>query len=105
MILAVGSRNRTAMLPNVPTTLEAGYPESDFNFYVGLFAPANTPRQIVDLLHDETTKALHAQFLQEKLSKIGAEPIFMSQAEFDASLKAEFASNAGLVKAIGLQPT
>ena len=42
--LATTSRKRASTLPNVPTTIEAGYPDSDFDFWVGMFAPAKTPR-------------------------------------------------------------
>ena len=55
--LAVTSRKRTVGLPSVPTTIEAGYPNSDFDFWVGLFAPAKTPPEIVDRLH-KTTRAI-----------------------------------------------
>ena len=56
--LAVSSLKRSATLPNIPTTLEAGYPNSDYVLWIGLFAPAATPRDIVRRLHDETAKAL-----------------------------------------------
>src|ERR1700682_6039689 len=49
--LAVSSLARSESLPDIPTTLEAGYPESDYVFWIGVFAPANTPRDIVDRLH------------------------------------------------------
>src|SRR6478609_4692767 len=56
--LAVGSPKRAAALPDVPTTAEAGVPGSEFNFWIGMMAPAKTPREIVDRLHAEVEKAL-----------------------------------------------
>ena len=45
-------------LPEVPTTIEAGYPNSDYNFWIGMFVPVKTPRDIVDRLYQETRKVL-----------------------------------------------
>ena len=58
LALAVGSPQRAAALPDVPTTAEAGVPGSEFNFWIGMMAPAKTPRDIVNRLHDEVAKAL-----------------------------------------------
>ena len=56
--LAVASATRAAALPDVPTTTEAGFANSDYEFWVGAFAPAATPRAIVDRLNREILKAL-----------------------------------------------
>ena len=56
--LAVSSAKRSSALPDVPTTLEAGLADSDYNYWMGMFVPAKTPREIVDRLHQETQKAL-----------------------------------------------
>jgi tripartite-type tricarboxylate transporter receptor subunit TctC len=58
LALAVGSPKRAAALPNVPTTAEAGVPGSEFNVWIGMMAPAKTPRAIANRLHDEVVKAL-----------------------------------------------
>jgi tripartite-type tricarboxylate transporter receptor subunit TctC len=102
--LAVSSLKRSASLPDVPTTLEAGYANSDYVFWVGLFAPAATPRAIIDRLHDETAAALHQGALREALKKLGADPMEMTASEFDAFVRAEIDVNAALVKAAGIQP-
>ena len=73
-VLAVSSLKRVALLPNVPSIAEAGYPAAEFSFWVGLSAPAKTPRAIVDKLHDATERALQDPALQEKLAKLGVEP-------------------------------
>jgi tripartite-type tricarboxylate transporter receptor subunit TctC len=100
--LAVSSSKRVSSLPAVPTTLEAGFANSDFNFWVGMFVPANTPPAVVKRLHDETLKALQVPALQEKLAKLGVEPMTMTPEQFAAYVKSEIAANAALVKAAGI---
>jgi tripartite-type tricarboxylate transporter receptor subunit TctC len=100
--LAVASRKRAAVLPNVSTTLEAGYANSDTNFWVGMFAPAKTPRTIVERLNQEIIKAIHNPTMQEKFARIAAEPMIMSPSDFEEMLTKEYISNAALAKSIGL---
>jgi len=101
--LAVGTPQRSPMLPDVPTTTEAGYAQSDYVFWVALFAPAATPRAIVERLNAEALKALASQEIKDKLAVLGAEPMPMSTADFDAFLRAETARMAQVVKAAGIQ--
>jgi tripartite-type tricarboxylate transporter receptor subunit TctC len=102
--LAVSSLKRSVSLPDIPTTLEAGYPDSDYVFWVGLFAPAATPRAIIDRLHAETAKALNEPAVKDALTKLGAEAMEMAPAQFDTFVRAEIEVNAALVKAAGIQP-
>jgi tripartite-type tricarboxylate transporter receptor subunit TctC len=102
VVLAAGSAKRAAMLPDVPTTLEAGFPDSDYNFWVGLFAPAKTPREVVGRLHHEATAAFQSAEIRERLSRLGAEPMLMSSEQFDTLVKDELRMNAPLVKAAGI---
>jgi tripartite-type tricarboxylate transporter receptor subunit TctC len=101
--LAVGSTKRSLALPDLPTTLEAGVPNSDYNFWVGMFAPAKTPREVLDRLYQETVKALHSPDVRDKLSKLGAEPMEYNPEQFNAYLRDEIAANAALVKAAGIK--
>ena len=102
LALAVGSPKRAAALPDVPTTAEAGVPGSEFNFWIGMMAPAKTPRAVVDRLHDEVAKALATPEVKERFLKLGADAWTLKPAQFDAYIKQEIASNAELVKAAGL---
>lgn len=103
--LAVTSRKRSAALPDVPTTVEAGYPDSDFDFWVGLFAPAKTPRDIVEKLYAETRKISESPEFRSKMAAIGGEPLdAMTQPQFSAYIAAELKRNAGIAKAAGLTP-
>jgi tripartite-type tricarboxylate transporter receptor subunit TctC len=100
--LAVSSRQRASLLPDVPTTLEAGYPDSDYNFWTGILVPAKTPRAIIERLHAETEKAVRSPEVTAKLKTFGAEPWLMSTSDFAQHIKDELAANEKLMKAIGL---
>jgi tripartite-type tricarboxylate transporter receptor subunit TctC len=102
--LAVSSAQRSAALPDVPTSLEAGYPNSDFNFWIGVFAPAGTPRTIVERLNREIGKALEVPSVREKLAAQGVDPLKMDTAVFDRFVKDEVTSTAALAKALDLKP-
>ena len=101
--LAVSSPTRSALLPDVPTTLESGYPDSDFTFWVGVFAPAKTPKDIVDKLNREIAAAVASPRVREKLAALGVEPMTMSQPEFAAYVKSELARYSAFAKATGLK--
>ena len=100
--LAVSSEKRAKALPDVPTTLEAGYPNSNYNFWIGVFAPAKTPRAIVERLNAEISKALESPAIQEKLEKIGVQPEPMTIERFNAFIREELKTNAELAEAAGI---
>ena len=102
--LAVGTAQRSPLLPDVPTTIEAGYPKSDYIFWVALLAPAATPKPVVDKLNAAALKALADPAIHEKLRTLGAEPMPMQPAAFDAFLREETARMAQVVKDSGLKP-
>jgi tripartite-type tricarboxylate transporter receptor subunit TctC len=101
--LAVSSAARSAALPDVPTTLEAGLKDSDYTYWMGLFVPAKTPSDIVERLYNETQKALATPAMQEKFKPQGIEPLKLTSAEFDAMVRREVAANLALAKAAGLK--
>jgi tripartite-type tricarboxylate transporter receptor subunit TctC len=101
LALAVGSANRSSVLPDVPTTLEAGFPDSDYTGWYGLLAPAKTPPEIVSRLHDELQKALRAPAVVERLSQLGVEPLHLSAQQFDERIRREIIEIGGFLKAIG----
>ena len=96
--LAVGTPKRSPALPDVPTTVEAGFPQSDYTFWVGMFVPAMTPPPVVAKLHDETTRILQIDTVRERLRNLGAEIAPMPQPEFAALVRAEAAASATLVR-------
>ena len=103
--LAVSTPTRSKALPDVPTTLEAGYKDSDYNYWNGFLLPAQTPRPIVDKLYEVTKNVLAQPDLIEKFVPQGIEPMPVTPTSFDAIIKKEIADNKALVQAIGLTPT
>jgi len=101
--LAVGTPKRSSALPDVPTTLEAGFAESDYTFWVGMFVPAKTPADVVNRLHAETIKVLNSVVVRERLEFLGAEGTPMPQAQFATLVKTEAASVAALIKQVGMK--
>jgi tripartite-type tricarboxylate transporter receptor subunit TctC len=101
--LAVSTSKRALALPDLPTTIEAGYPNSDYNFWIGVFTTGGTPREIINRLHGEIAKALEVPVIRDRMAKLGAEPMPMTPEQFDAYVKAEVESNAALVRAVGIR--
>ena len=101
--LAVSSTHRSADLPDVPTTLEAGFKNSEYDFWFGVFAPSKTPRAIIERLNWEVTKALEDPAVKDKLTKLGVQPMPMTAQQFDDYVRGELEQNAALVKAAGIK--
>jgi tripartite-type tricarboxylate transporter receptor subunit TctC len=97
--LAVSATRRAAVLPEVPTTAEAGLADSVYALYAGLFAPARTPPDTVRRIFLETEKALAAPPVQDRLKTIGAEPMPMSQEQFERFYRDDVEANAKLARA------
>lgn len=103
-ILAVSSPQRSPLIPNVPSVVEAGYPKAVFRFWNGISAPAKTPPEVVAKLHDVTQQALKLPALQERLAKLGVEPMPMSVEEFGKFFKEDMAATRELAKQANIQP-
>lgn len=101
--LAVTGLKRSALAPDLPTIDEAALKGYEIVGWNGLFAPARTPRPIVQRLHDETVKALAQPDTKERLATLGAEGVGNSPDEFRAFVKAEIAKWARVVKQAGLK--
>jgi tripartite-type tricarboxylate transporter receptor subunit TctC len=102
--LAVSSTQRAPDLPDVPTTVEAGFPNSEYNFWFGVFAPAKTPPEIIQRLYEEIAKALQDPSVRERLAKLAVQPMPMTPAQFNDYVRKELEQNAELVKAAGIKP-
>jgi tripartite-type tricarboxylate transporter receptor subunit TctC len=100
MALAVSANKRTSVMPEVPTTIEAGLAaDSVYPFYSGLFLPAKTPRDIVEKLQREAAKALQAPAVQARFTTLGVEPMAMTLDEFAKFVRDDVEAAVTLVKA------
>jgi tripartite-type tricarboxylate transporter receptor subunit TctC len=96
--LAVSTAQRSPALPDVPTTLEAGVPNSDYTLWVGMIVPSATPPAIVKRLHDEAVKAVNSPEVKTRLANLGADPFTMEPAAFNAYIKTEMEAAAIIAK-------
>jgi tripartite-type tricarboxylate transporter receptor subunit TctC len=101
--LAVSGSERAGALPDVPTTVEAGYPNSAYNFWIGMFAPAKTPSAILDRLHEEARKALDTPAVMQRLAKLGIDPMTLTPAAFDKLVRDEVAVNTQVAERAGIR--
>ena len=99
--IAVTSKTRSAMLPNVPTMQELGVKGYEVLSWNGLAAPAGTPDAIVERLHAEAVKALKDPKVRERLAEQGADTIGSTSAEYDAFIRAETSKWAKVIKESG----
>ena len=99
--LAVTTSKRSQFAPDLPTVAESGLPGFDISTWFGIFAPAGTPKEALDRLHAEFTKALAAPDVREKMVNLGAEPVGSKPEEFAAYIKAESEKYSRVIKASG----
>jgi tripartite-type tricarboxylate transporter receptor subunit TctC len=102
LALAVSTARRAPSLPDTPTTLEAGFADSDYTSWVGLFAPAGTPPDVVQKINNAVRNAEEAPVVRAKFERLALVPMMMSPGEFDAFVRKEMALNVSLIKALGL---
>ena len=101
--IAVTSGKRLESLPDVPTIAEAGQKGFDMGSWQDLFAPAGTPKRVVDRLHAEIMKIVATPDVQARLKSFGMVPSAMTPAELGAYQKAEVAKWAQVIKAAGIK--
>jgi tripartite-type tricarboxylate transporter receptor subunit TctC len=101
--LAVSTLKRSQALPDVATTIEQGYPNSEYIFWMGLLVPVKTPRPVVERLYQESQKALKNAAVLQKFAPQGIEPMPMTPQEFDALIAREIEANKALAKATGMK--
>ena len=101
--LAVTSEKRWPGLPDVPTVAESGYPGYSHITWIGIVAPAATPRTVVARLNKEIAEILSVQEMRSRINQLGADPVGRSTADFAAMLKSEYSAMEKLVAEIGIK--
>ena len=101
--LGTSAARRSTVLPDVPTIAEAGVPGYDSTIWLGIMAPAGTPKAIVDVLNAEINKAIRRPDVKEAWDKQGAVALAMTPAEFDAYLRKDIEKWAQVVKVSGIK--
>jgi tripartite-type tricarboxylate transporter receptor subunit TctC len=96
-------KTRSSVLPDVPTISEAGVPGYEAGIWLGLMAPAGTPRPVLERLNAEVNKVINAPEVKETWGKQGAMPMGMPIDQFDKFLRAEIVKWSGVVKATGMK--
>ncbi len=103
LALAVSTPVRASALPAVPSTIEAGYLNSDTAIWYAVFMPAKTRRDIIEAFHAAGTKVLAAPAMRQRLKQLAVDPMPMTPAEMDSFVASEIAANGRLIKAAGVQ--
>ena len=102
--LAITSKQRSPLMPEVPTVAELGVPGYEYHTWFGLWAPKNTPQPIVEKLHAEVVKALQNKTVRERIMATAGIPSDMPRAEMTPFVKAEITKWAAVVKRAGIKP-
>lgn len=106
MVRALGTsgKQRSPVLPNVPTLAEAGVPGFQATLWVGLMAPKGTPQPIIDKLNGAITKIVQRPDVKAAWEKLGASPLFMTEGQFSSFMQAEVAKWAKVIAANRIAP-
>jgi tripartite-type tricarboxylate transporter receptor subunit TctC len=102
--LAVTSKARSSVLPDVPTMAEAGFPDQENDTPQGILAPAGTPRPIIDLLNREIAKAMASPDVKQRMLSIGFEPLVTTPEEFAERIKTDIPRLGSIVRAAHIKP-
>jgi len=101
--LAVTDTQRAAALPDVPTTAEAGYPAVVTGVWMGLFAPAKTPKKVLDVVYDESIRVLNSPDVRKQLADRSIQPVGNTPEEFRQHIEAETKKKRDLAARIGIK--
>src|SRR5438105_12749385 len=102
-VLAVTSPERSSLLPEVPTIAESGVPGFEFTFWNGLWAPARTPPAVVEKIAHDLAQIVATPDMRERLTRLGAEPMAMTSAEFARFVRTEVEIAERIVRSSGIK--
>jgi tripartite-type tricarboxylate transporter receptor subunit TctC len=101
--LAIGDLKRSPSLPNLPTVAESGVPGYQALQWMGLVAPAKTPRAVIERLYRETSRLVQSPELRDRLLEIGNDPVGSTPEQFSAFIKSEIPKWAKIAKGAGIK--
>jgi tripartite-type tricarboxylate transporter receptor subunit TctC len=101
--LAVTSKTRSQIFPDVPTMTEAGYPQIEGDSWVGILVPAGTPADIVTLLHRESANILAQPDTKERLATLGYDVVASTPEEFASRITTEIDMWAKVIRAANIK--
>jgi tripartite-type tricarboxylate transporter receptor subunit TctC len=101
--IAMTALKRSDKMPNIPTVAEQGFPGFEAISWFGLLAPAGTPKEIIDTVHDQALKVLADAKTRERIDQLGLDPIGNTPAEAAASIKADLAKWDKVIKEAGIK--
>jgi tripartite-type tricarboxylate transporter receptor subunit TctC len=101
--LAIASKTRSQILPDVPTMTEAGYPDIEGDSWVGVLVPAGTPKDIISLLHREIVRIIALPDMKARLGELGYDPIGSTPEEFATRIKVEIENWAKVIRAANIK--
>jgi tripartite-type tricarboxylate transporter receptor subunit TctC len=101
--LAVAAAKRSPLLPGVPTAHEAGVANFEAGSWLGMLAPAKTPRRVIARLNEVMVKTINEPATRSRIEALGAEPVGSTPAEFGALIHREWELNAKIIKAAGVK--
>jgi tripartite-type tricarboxylate transporter receptor subunit TctC len=102
--LAIGSGQRSTLLPDTPTVAEAGVPGYELSGWLAVFVPAGTPDSVVDKLHAEVNRILALPEMRERLLQLGLDPLVRTSAQLGELLRSEIPKWARITKEAGIKP-
>ena len=102
--LAITSKRRSQIAPEIPTMTEAGYPNIEGDSWVGVLVPARTPKVVITLLHREITKILALPDIKERLTTLGFDIVASTSEEFDHRIEAEIETYGRVIRAGNIKP-
>jgi len=101
--LAVTSKTRSQIFPDVPTMTEVGYPQIEGDGWVGILVPAGTPAEIIAVLYRESTKILAQSDMKERLDALGYDLVASTPKEFATRIVAEIEMWAKVIRAANIK--
>jgi len=99
--LVVTTKQRSPLLPDLPTPAEAGIPDFEYEGWYGMFAPGKTPRPVIDRLSKEMQRILQSPEFNDKVASLGGTPKWTPTADFERMVRSEITTRAKVFKAAG----